>query len=196
MKKFNEIATGKRNEYRRKVKEKESGGKGADEGGGGDGSTDVGTKDQGGVGEPEEEGERAAKRPRREDGDVGAGSDRVPSGATSISDTTAATAATHHGTEAKAGAGDEDADRGSQTDDEVYQDAMDEGQNENEEDEEVEEDEEEGEDQDEEQDEREGEESGVSDGDGGGSAPKMEERLRAVQGGFGSGAEDESDESD
>ncbi|KAL9614858.1 MAG: hypothetical protein Q9167_000691 [Letrouitia subvulpina] len=184
LKKFNEIATGKRNEYRRKVKEKESGagGKGADEGG--DDSAGVGTKDQSGVGEVEEEyeeGERAAKRPRREDRDSGA-----------ITSTAAAVTA-QHGTESKAGAVDEDADRGDQTDDDVDQDAMDEGQNENEQ-EEIEEDEDEDEEQDEE--EEEGSESGASDGDGGGSAPEMEERLRAVQGGFGSGAEDESDESD
>ncbi|KAI4164733.1 MAG: hypothetical protein LQ342_001708 [Letrouitia transgressa] len=202
LKKFNEIATGKRNEYRRKVKEKESGaggggGKGADEGGDDGADVGVGAKDQGRGEEERGEGERAAKRPRREDGDIVKGGNRVVSGAAGVSTTTAAAAAAaQHGAEAKAGAVDEDAERGNQTGDEVDQDAMDEGQNENEEEDEQEEEEDEDEGEDEEQEEEEGSESGASDGDGGGSAPEMEERLRAVQGGFGSGAEDESDESD
>ncbi|KAL8835302.1 MAG: hypothetical protein Q9170_003388 [Blastenia crenularia] len=66
LKRFNEIATGKRNEYRRKVKEKEMGGVGnAEE------SKDEGMgKENGAMNEEEDRGEeRASKRARREEGD-------------------------------------------------------------------------------------------------------------------------------
>ncbi|KAL8929797.1 MAG: hypothetical protein Q9208_000941 [Pyrenodesmia sp. 3 TL-2023] len=70
LKRFNEIATGKRNEYRRKVKEKETGVNGSAGGKDGEGSRNGGKAGMGA--DDEEEGgdwERASKRIRREDGD-------------------------------------------------------------------------------------------------------------------------------
>ncbi|KAL8763389.1 MAG: hypothetical protein Q9184_000777 [Pyrenodesmia sp. 2 TL-2023] len=70
LKRFNEIATGKRNEYRRKVKEKEMGVNGSAGSKDGEGSQIGGNA---GMGADEEEegghGERASKRIRREEGD-------------------------------------------------------------------------------------------------------------------------------
>lgn len=64
LKKFNEVQTGKRNEYRRKVKEGKMGGAKGDEGEDGGGEEE----EEGG----EEEGEgRAKKRVRREEGEEG-----------------------------------------------------------------------------------------------------------------------------
>ena len=157
LKKFNEIATGKRNEYRRKIKEKESATKAPDEE----------------EGEEDGNGERAAKRVRRENSDDSTVGDHIPENIEA-------------GPDSKLSVMDDELGDAYHVDEDRDQDIQDEAASLEEDDEEVD---------DEEQNEDDGSETGGSD-DGGGSGPDMMDRLRAIQDGLSSGVESGSDESE
>ncbi|KAL9600117.1 MAG: hypothetical protein Q9219_003373 [cf. Caloplaca sp. 3 TL-2023] len=167
LKRFNEIATGKRNEYRRKVKEKEMGGVSNDAPNSGAAPEDANEQGETG-GEEDEGGERATKRMRREEG-----GEKKARQQQRVSDDAEMVQSEGDTRDESAMVDETEQDQGAEDD---YS-----GQ-ENED----------GEEEDEVSDE---EADREDDGDAGsGSGPDMDARLRAIQDGLSSGVEDGSSE--